>query len=381
MAALEPLTLNHPLDEAAIAAAAERDRLTAFNERCIVGAASALAGVALTVWILSAAVGWQPAAGWGGAMLLVETAILLAGLRCRRALAGHGDVATWRNAQFVLAGLAGAMWGGAVWVGWGGSDMLMYMLVLMVVVAVAGISMLTMAAYTRASCAYFLAINLVPLLHLVTHDVPNGHMMAVGLLVGLVVQLGYCHEIRQVVLRDASQNARNTALVNQLNNLVMHDQLTGAFSRRYVFEQMEQAVSARQRHGACAALVMFDLDHFKSINDTHGHPAGDRALREVVRAVGSRLRSGDVLGRVGGEEFLIVLPATSAEAAAQLAEQLRQLLADTAIEEGHARVVLPASFGVAELQSAESHSAWFRRVDHALYQAKAQGRNRVVVAD
>jgi diguanylate cyclase (GGDEF)-like protein len=368
------------LDEAAIARAAEAERLTTFNERCIVGAISALAGVAVMAWVLTTAVGWQRAAAWGVAILAVEVAIFLVGLRCRRALAGMGSLDQWRNAQFALAGASGAMWGLALWVGWGGADNVLYMLVLTVVVAVAGISMLTMAAYLRAAWPYFLAINLIPFAHMVTHDVPAAHIMSVGLLVALVVQLGYCYEIRKVIRRDAYQNARNAALVSRLNDLVMHDQLTGAYSRRYGFEQLEQAVSTRQRHGTCASLVMFDLDHFKAINDTHGHPAGDRALREVVRAVGSRLRSGDVMARVGGEEFLVLLPTANAEAAVQLAEHLRQLLTETCIEEGGVRVTLPASFGVAELQSAESHSAWFRRVDQALYRAKATGRNRVVVA-
>jgi len=381
MDAPQSLVLSHPLDEVALAQAAETDRLTTFNERCIVGAVSALPGVALMVWILFKAVGWPQAAGWGGAMLGVEVAILMAGLRCRRALAGATGTAFWRDVQFGLAGAAGTMWGLAVWVSGGSADALLYMLVLTVVVAVAGISMLTMAAYTRAFVPYFTAINLVPFAHLVSHDVPSADIMSVGLLVAWVVQLGYCREIRQMVRRDASQNARNACLLQRLNDLVIHDQLTGAYSRRYVFEQLEQVVSARQRHGTSASMVMFDLDHFKAINDTHGHPAGDRALCEVVRAVSTRLRSGDVLARVGGEEFLILLPAASADAATQLAEQLRQLLAETAIDEGQARVLLPASFGVAELRSAESHSAWFRRVDQALYQAKDAGRNRVVLAD
>ena len=377
----QPLAPRHHDDEASLVQEAETDRLTAFNERCMVGAVSALPGVALMVWILFKAVGWPLAAGWGGAILAVEVAIFMAGLRCKRALATAGPVLFWRNAQFVLAGTAGVMWGLAVWVSGGSGDPLLYMLVLTVVVAVAGISMLTMAAYTRAFVSYFTAINFVPFAHLVTHDVPSGHIMAVGLLVAWVVQLGYCREIRQMVRRDAHQKARNGALLQRLNDLVIHDQLTGAYSRRYVFEQMELAVSARQRHGSGASLVMFDLDHFKAINDTHGHPTGDRALLEVVRVVGSRLRSGDVLGRVGGEEFLILLPAASLESAARLAEQLRQLLSDTTIQEGQTQVQLPASFGVAELHSAESHSAWFRRVDQALYQAKETGRNRVVVAD
>lgn len=143
---------------------------------------------------------------------------------------------------------------------------------------------------------------------------------------------------------------------------------------------MEILVSNRMRHGTNASLIMLDLDHFKVINDTYGHPTGDRALREAVRAVGSQLREGDLLGRIGGEEFLVLLPMTGLAAAMQLAERLRETLANTAIVDGSDTIRLPASFGVAELMSAESHSEWFRRVDGALYLAKQQGRNTVVAA-
>ena len=126
---------------------------------------------------------------------------------------------------------------------------------------------------------------------------------------------------------------------------------------------------------------MFDLDHFKAINDTYGHPAGDRALREVVRAVHTQLRDGDMLARVGGEEFLVLLPMTGIQPAHALAERLRQTLESTNIVEGSKKVFLPASFGVAELLANENFSEWLRRVDAALYQAKDQGRNSLFDAE
>ena len=120
---------------------------------------------------------------------------------------------------------------------------------------------------------------------------------------------------------------------------------------------------------------MFDLDHFKAINDHYGHPAGDRALREVVRAVNTQLRDGDMLARVGGEEFMAL-------ANLRLAiHRLRQTLESTHIVEGSKKVFLPASFGVAELLPKENFSEWLRRVDAALYQAKDQGRNSLFDAE
>jgi diguanylate cyclase (GGDEF)-like protein len=120
---------------------------------------------------------------------------------------------------------------------------------------------------------------------------------------------------------------------------------------------------------------MLDLDYFKSVNDRFGHPVGDRALRAVADAIRGQLREGDLLARMGGEEFLVLLPVTDQAAASLLAERLRLTLAGTSIEENGEAIYLPASFGVAELQSNEDFTDWYRRVDSALYQAKNQGRN------
>jgi diguanylate cyclase (GGDEF)-like protein len=102
---------------------------------------------------------------------------------------------------------------------------------------------------------------------------------------------------------------------------------------------------------------------------------GDRALRAVADAIRGQLREGDLLARMGGEEFLVLLPVTDQAAASLLAERLRLTLAGTSIEENGEAIYLPASFGVAELQSNEDFTEWYRRVDSALYQAKNQGRN------
>jgi diguanylate cyclase (GGDEF)-like protein len=177
--------------------------------------------------------------------------------------------------------------------------------------------------------------------------------------------------------------AKNTQLntaIAQLNELVAHDQLTGAYSRRYMWEQMERLASLHQRYGQPVCLIMLDLDHFKNINDRFGHPAGDRALITVVNVVTAQLRDGDMLGRLGGEEFLVLLPMTDLESATFLAHRLRTTLAEVVFTEGAASIHLPASFGVAELSAQEDVNTWFRRLDGALYQAKTQGRNTVVIA-
>lgn len=373
-------TLHHELDEGKIALLAQTARLRVFNERCIVGAVCASAGIALLAWIIWASVGWDRALTWALLISVVEIAIFWVGLRCRRALAGDGSVESWKNIHIVLAGLSGVIWGSAAWFIWKDSDIRPYLATLTVLVGVAGISMVTMASYAWATVLFFGGIYLIPLLHISLHVRPETTFVEVGLAVALAVQLGYARELGRVTTRDVEQYARNEALVDRLNDLVIRDQLTGAYSRRHTLAQMELLVSTRQRHGTSASAIMFDLDHFKLVNDTYGHPTGDRALHEAVRAVGAQLRDGDLLGRIGGEEFLVLLPMTDMAAALLLAERLRETLSQASIVDGNCPIFLPASFGIAELKSAESHSQWLRRVDGALYQAKAQGRNTLVAA-
>lgn len=372
--------LQHELDEGAIALMAQTERLRVFNERCIVGAVCASAGIALLTWIIWRHAGRDRALTWALSISVVEMAVFLAGLRCRRALAGDGSTEFWKNVQFVLAGLGGVTWGSAVWFIWKEGNFQPYLATVTVLVGVAGVSMVTMSSYARATVLFFSGIYLIPLLHISLHVSPETTFVQVGLAVGLAVQLGYARELGRVVLRDVERYARNVALVERLNELVIRDQLTGAYSRRYAFEQMELLVSTRQRHGTCASAIMFDLDHFKVVNDTYGHPTGDRALHHAVRAVGAQLRDGDLLGRIGGEEFLVLLPMTDMAAALLLAERLRETLAATSIVDGTCSIFLPASFGIAELKPAESHLQWFGRVDSALYRAKEQGRNTSVAA-
>ncbi len=374
-------SLHYALDERAIAHATQAERFRVFNERCIVGATNAFAGIGLLTWVIWAAAGATAALAWALLMSLVEAAILVVGLRCRPARADPARQDFWLKVHTALAGAGGVAWGSAAWFVWTPGQIAPYLATLTILVGVAGVSMVTMASYAKPSVLFFMGLYLMPLLHVALHPSPVAKFMEAGLVVGLLVQLSYTRELGKVVLRDVEQYARNAALVERLHKLVIHDPLTGACSRSHTFEQMERLVSARDRHGTCASMIMFDLDHFKAINDTHGHPAGDRALREVVRAVSGQLRDGDLLGRIGGEEFVVLLPMTDMAAAGLLAERLRQTLAATSIVEGSHSIHLPASFGIAELGPSENQADWIRRVDDALYRAKDQGRNAVVAVD
>jgi len=150
---------------------------------------------------------------------------------------------------------------------------------------------------------------------------------------------------------------------------------------RALMERMEACIKVFKRHGRPLSCTLFDLDHFKSINDQYSHEAGDAALIHAASLVGEQLRAVDTLGRYGGEEFVVVMPDTSLAEAHQVVERIRAVLEATPFVFRGTEISLSASFGVAALRPDESQSEWLHRVDLSMYEAKRQGRNCVVVSD
>jgi diguanylate cyclase (GGDEF)-like protein len=161
------------------------------------------------------------------------------------------------------------------------------------------------------------------------------------------------------------------------------DFLTGAWSRRAFFEFAERELVRVQRNGRALSLLLFDVDHFKRINDTHGHAVGDRVLIEIVQRAEKEIRGMDCIARIGGEEFAALLPEVDAASARVVAERLRTALGTHVVPNGasaNASVAYTVSIGVATLAAPESIAELMRRADIALYEAKAGGRNTVVSA-
>lgn len=162
-----------------------------------------------------------------------------------------------------------------------------------------------------------------------------------------------------------------------LSLLSTTDALTGAFNRRHLDDEIAVICRAAQRHGDPVAVLMIDIDHFKNVNDRHGHPAGDEVLKAVVRRLQAKLRTEDTLGRWGGEEFLVLLPRTGHQGALVLAERLRVAVADQPIPIGVGDPLpLTVSIGVASDHGPKAE-VLIADADRALYEAKAAGRNRV----
>lgn len=158
------------------------------------------------------------------------------------------------------------------------------------------------------------------------------------------------------------------------------DMLTGAMTRRAFSDTLRKTFAARARAHGKASLIVFDLDHFKRINDTFGHSAGDAVLKTVSRAVMRELRVEDSFGRIGGEEFAILVANANAATASEVAERVRAAV-ERAVMPGYEQIRVTSSFGVAEATDALLDAEdWTHRADEQLYVAKETGRNRICIA-
>ncbi len=157
-----------------------------------------------------------------------------------------------------------------------------------------------------------------------------------------------------------------------------HDALTGAYNRLFFEQKIVEVMDCSDRYGESLSMLLLDLDHFKRVNDTWGHPAGDAVLKQTAEMINKIIRSTDLLVRLGGEEFIVLMPQVNIRGAMVVAEKIRTVL------DNHVHAVagkVTASFGVAERKKTESFADWYKRVDEALYHAKTSGRNRVVSAE
>lgn len=183
-----------------------------------------------------------------------------------------------------------------------------------------------------------------------------------------------------IIIASLVLNLVNARLSEQLSARAMSDELTGLLVRRALHELVPGFVEQAWRSERNVAVLMLDLDHFKRINDTHGHLGGDAVLRHVAKILRTQLRADALVSRYGGEEFIIVLAVTGLHDARMVAERLRQSLAGAACRAGAASVDVTASIGISTMNRGDTLQAAIERADDAMYRAKQGGRNRVEIA-
>jgi diguanylate cyclase (GGDEF)-like protein len=172
---------------------------------------------------------------------------------------------------------------------------------------------------------------------------------------------------------------KTARVIIELGNFVLTDPLTGIYNRRYLELYMEKIIPLSQEQEQTMTLIMFDIDHFKKINDTYGHHAGDMVLQKIVRVIKGVIRHSDVFVRIGGEEFIILLPNCSLEHGIKLAERIRKTVENTKFIYKGIRIFVTISIGVTEYTEGQDLEKFLEKADQALYQAKEMGRNKVVL--
>jgi two-component system cell cycle response regulator len=175
------------------------------------------------------------------------------------------------------------------------------------------------------------------------------------------------------------------SLLQEMHRGATQDALTGLTNRRSFMERLDEEVAATQRHSLQTCLAIVDVDHFKSVNDNHGHPAGDAVLVEVATRLNNHVRQEDVVARFGGEEFVILLRHTDLAGGVVLLDRLRGFISDQGISvptpEGNREIKVTFSAGITQLDKKSNSEQLLERADVALYQAKRNGRNRVVSSE
>ncbi|MDE2402524.1 MAG: GGDEF domain-containing protein [Burkholderiales bacterium] len=214
--------------------------------------------------------------------------------------------------------------------------------------------------------------DVLNMLHL--HIVYYG--VTLGILASLVYMGGEQARLRARLMRQKNELA---AALKHIQELASHDDLTGLINRRQMNHLLATEQHRALRTGRPFSVCMLDVDHFKRINDGHGHGVGDEVLQSLAQVVQAELRDIDVLARWGGEEFVILFPDTAAQDAFSVVERVRGHLASIMVCSTHPDLRITASAGVSDYRADESLSALLDRADQALYQAKNQGRNRTII--
>lgn len=189
--------------------------------------------------------------------------------------------------------------------------------------------------------------------------------------------LKYHEKIMQLIAKTLNIAISNALNISRLRTEATLDPLTGVYNRRALFNYIEHDLANALRYGSTLSIIMLDIDHFKMINDTYGHHAGDMVLKKLTGLIKNSFRKSDYTARYGGEEFVIVLPDTKLSSAIEMAEKLRAKIAELQIRTGNEIISVTSSFGIAASKEDSDVTKLMKEADKMLYFAKENGRNQV----
>ncbi|BCH31976.1 GGDEF domain-containing protein [Mesorhizobium sp. L-8-10] len=208
-------------------------------------------------------------------------------------------------------------------------------------------------------------------------------LFATGVLLATALFFGifFIYPLIRTQVKEEGKLREMTMTLSQRSETLQHaaltDSLTGMHNRRYFDDALREYIAEFRRIDRPVGLMVLDLDHFKQVNDTHGHDVGDEVLRAVAGCLKDLTRYHDVVARVGGEEFAVVAPNMDTDQLAKLAERIRKAIAGMAVLSGNVRLRITTSMGLAVWDGEETAEGFYRRADKLLYEAKRLGRNRI----
>lgn len=239
-------------------------------------------------------------------------------------------------------------------------------------------AMVTWGLATCGLAFVFLGTNLPIGLPGATRLERTASMLCFVLVIGQCASLGlFGATLRKILYR---RSIELKAAYRRIEELAELDELTGSYNRRCIMRLLDVEIEKSRQTSAPCAIALIDLDWFKRINDVHGHPIGDEVLRTFAITIFANIRPSDSFGRYGGEEFLLLLPDTSGDAAERMLERLRSIVADLDWDAFSAGMRVTISAGVVTLRELDTADTFLARADRALYSAKAQGRNRIATS-
>ena len=328
----------------------------------------------LTLWVPV----WQ-AGVWLALALLAIVTYTLVYLRFKRAAADVQDEQHWVRRIALAHGAHMTIWSSIVVWAYVPGNLNSLMFVMLVHVGLISLTVVMSNPHRQLLLSDLIA----PALALLAPPLLDGTLFSLGLMalggfyLALMLMVGmkiHASTTETLVLRE-----RNRELIHELEQQLETDSLTGLKNRDYFIKTARTELERVARYRQPLALLMVDIDHFKQINDTHGHLAGDEVLKSVTLVLSDMVRANDCLARLGGEEFAVLMPQTGLEQAYTAAERLRAAIAQVRCHLQDAEVRPTVSVGIAvAAEGGETLSSLMRRSDLAMYEAKAQGRNCVV---
>lgn len=333
---------------------------------------------AMVAWVLydvgdRTAIRW-----WFATIVLVTVGRVVLGTAFRKAAPLPQVMRRWESAFLVTLALVSLTWGVGGWLIMPAGSPLHQAVVYFFLMGIAAGAAASYAAHAAGAAIAITAIIVPSIVAFLVTGPGEQRALAVG---GMLYLAAAIRSIRSYgfYLRKTFQLSYelHTAYAHA-QALARTDELTGLANRRAFVERGRSAVEQARRYGRPLSLVTFDVDHFKKINDTYGHAAGDEVLRQVAALATIAQRGSDVAGRLGGEEFAVLLPETTAAEATVFAERLREAMTELRVAHEGAEIRFTCSFGVAEVEETTAKlDELLGAADEALYRAKAAGRNRV----